>query len=143
MIDNNRGRGHDLCLQFFKKVRSFTSFDRRSGFRSVLGIRPTCQSRCPPLPPAAISELRWQECEYCWSMPTRQYLPWPDECQMQQLSSLILVFSLYADTLYKTRHIPRFICISATPMTLGRILGRKWDKSIKSFAPCNSQSPLH
>ncbi len=28
----------------------FTPFDRRSGFRSVSGIRPTCQCRCPPLP---------------------------------------------------------------------------------------------
>ncbi len=24
----------------------------------------------------------------------------------------------------------------------GRILGRKWDKSLKSFPPCYSQSPL-
>jgi hypothetical protein len=30
-----RGRGHDFCLRFFKKVRSFTPSDFRSGIRSL------------------------------------------------------------------------------------------------------------
>ncbi len=47
--DKDHGRGQDLCLRFFEKVRSFTPFDRWSGIRSVSGIRPTCQCRCPPL----------------------------------------------------------------------------------------------
>ncbi len=50
MIDNDLGGGHYLCLRFFKKVQSVTPSDRRSGFRSVSGIWPTCQCRCPPLP---------------------------------------------------------------------------------------------
>jgi len=49
VIDNHRGRGHDLWFQFFKKVRSFTPFHRMSGIRSVSGIWPTCQGWCPPL----------------------------------------------------------------------------------------------
>jgi hypothetical protein len=48
-IDKDHGRGHDLYLWFFEKVRSFTPFDQRSGIRLVSGIRPTCQCRCPPL----------------------------------------------------------------------------------------------
>ncbi len=49
MINKDHGRGQDLCLRIFKKVRSFTPFDRMSGIRSVSCIRPTCQCRCPPL----------------------------------------------------------------------------------------------
>ncbi len=55
--DNNRGRGHDLCLRVFEKVLSFTPFDRRPGNRSVSGIRPTCQCRCPPLNETTILRL--------------------------------------------------------------------------------------
>ncbi len=49
-MDKDRGRGHNLCLQFFEKLWSFTPFHQRSGIWSVSGIRPTCQCRCPPLP---------------------------------------------------------------------------------------------
>jgi hypothetical protein len=46
---NNRGRGHNLCLRFFKKVRSFTPTDLRSGILSLSSIRLICKCRCPPL----------------------------------------------------------------------------------------------
>ncbi len=45
----HQGRGQDLCLQFFEKIRYFTPFDRISGIRSASGIRPTCLCPCPPL----------------------------------------------------------------------------------------------
>jgi hypothetical protein len=55
VIDNDRGRGNDLCLRVFEKVWSFTHLGRRLGIRSMSGIRPTCQCWCPPLP----QELRY------------------------------------------------------------------------------------
>jgi hypothetical protein len=50
VIDNDPGRGNDLCLRVFKKVWSFTHFGRRLGIRSVSGIQPTFKCRCPPRP---------------------------------------------------------------------------------------------
>ncbi len=48
-IDNHRSRGHDLCIRFFKKIRSFTLSDLRSDIRSQSSIRPIFKCRCPPL----------------------------------------------------------------------------------------------
>jgi hypothetical protein len=36
----------------------------------------------------------------------------------------------------------RFLCYSRDKVLSGRILGRNWDKSLKSFPPCYSKSPL-
>jgi hypothetical protein len=48
-IENDLGRGHDLSLWFFKKVRSFTPSDLRLGIQSLSSIRPICKCRCPTL----------------------------------------------------------------------------------------------
>jgi hypothetical protein len=59
-IDKDPGRGHDLCLRFFEKVQSFTSFHRRSGIKSVSGIQPICQCWCPPLlTPPKLLQTKW------------------------------------------------------------------------------------
>ncbi len=46
-------------------------------------------------------------------------------------------------TLFCSNSLPWFKeNIRPTEMTRGRILGRNWDKSLESFPPCYSQSPL-
>ncbi len=45
-INNGRGRAHDLCLRFFKKLWSFTPSDLRSGVRTDLQMSmPTSGSQ--------------------------------------------------------------------------------------------------
>ncbi len=55
MMENDRGKGHNLFLRFFKKIWYFTPFDRMSGVRSVSGIRRTYLCRFLPL----VGTERW------------------------------------------------------------------------------------
>jgi hypothetical protein len=76
------------------------------------------------------------------------------EISLPDLANKINIINLFLSPMYtytfdfqkRPSHIgkchPIYVLKPYQNISRGRILGRNWDKSLKSFPPCNSQSPL-